>query len=137
MYAEVPVWKVAPFFRILFFLITGLLIQWYLQVSVNWLIVVAGITICSHFLFKYLNPRKRYQLRTIQGSLICLQLVLAGMLLIWLKNPVNDNHWYANYAGGNNYLLLSIISEPVEKNKITEDSGTATRFDNKNRLGNW
>ncbi|MFZ1372004.1 MAG: hypothetical protein WAR78_16590, partial [Ferruginibacter sp.] len=66
----IPVWKKAPFTRLLIPLIAGIMLQWYFQISITF-IASALISFCiAFFLFLLLPIAFRFTLKPLQGFII-------------------------------------------------------------------
>ena len=114
---SIPIWKTSPFLRILPPLIAGILLQWYLQISLQQ--IIAGI-ICftfSYLLFSFLPIAARYKLLSFRGIIFNLMLVSAGALLCWQKDVRHRNNWYGNFYRDSSYVLVRIDEPVVEKTK--------------------
>ena len=137
MYSDVPIWKVAPFFRLIIFFITGILIQWYLRLPLKWLVIITTLPVFTLILFNYIRPGKRFGFRIIQGCLIYLLLFFAGTITAWLKVPSNSNHWYGNMVSSNDYILLSIAEVPIQKNNAWKAEATIQAIINNKVHSAW
>jgi competence protein ComEC len=115
--SSIPIWKNAPFIRLLLPLIAGIILQWYQQFPVN--IVLACLTsLTSAFILFLLLPLSfRFRLRWLQGCIMQLLLVVFGMWLTWQKDMRHHNNWYGNYYQEGDYLKLRIDEPFEEKNK--------------------
>lgn len=112
-----PVWKEAPFIRLLIPLMAGILFQWYYPTTV-FLLVIAGST-CFAFLF-FLSFFKGYFLfryKWILGILLMCMFFIAGALLVQLKNITHQQKWFGNaYSDGT--AIMAVLNEPlVEKSR--------------------
>ncbi len=113
----IPVWKKAPFIRLLLPLIAGIILQWYLQVPLP-VIVTALISFCIALLLFLLLPiALRFKLRALQGFIIQLLFIALGILLSWQKDIRHDSNWYGNFYHDSCYLVVRIDEPLVEKTK--------------------
>jgi competence protein ComEC len=118
-----PVWKKAPFIRLLLPLIAGIILQWYVQIPVP---VIAGALISfsiAFLLFLLLPIALRFKLQFLQGFIIHLLLIGFGLLLTWQKDNRHNNNWYGNYYKDSSYLIVRINEPLVEKNKSFKADG--------------
>ena len=119
----IPVWKKSPFIRLLLPLIAGIILQWYLQISVD-IIVTALISFSISFLLFLLLPvALRFKLRALQGFIIHLLLISFGFFLTWQKDIRHNDNWYGNYYRGGSYLVVRINEPLVEKAKSFKADG--------------
>jgi len=114
---SIPIWKKAPFTRLLLPLIAGIMLQWYLQMPIL-AIAAAFISFGIAFLLFLLLPiALRFKLQALQGSIIQLLLIALGAWLTWQKDIRHHNNWYGHYYKEGNYLVVRIAEPLVEKNK--------------------
>jgi competence protein ComEC len=119
----IPIWKNAPFIRLLLPLIAGIMLQWYFQISIA-VIVVALISFSIAFLLFLLLPIAiRFKLIPLQGFIIQLVFIALGSLLTWQKDIRHDDNWYGNYYKDSSYLVVRIDEPLVEKNKSLKADG--------------
>jgi competence protein ComEC len=115
----IPVWKKAPFIRLLLPLITGIVLQWYLQIPFQF-IVTAFISFgIAFFLFLLMPIAFRFKLKPLQGLIIQLVCISIGAWLICQKDVRRNDNWYGNYYKAGSYLVVRIDEPLVEKNKVT------------------
>ena len=120
---DVPIWKSAPFIRLLLPLVTGILLQWYLHFSIEF-IVTASISFTAANLLVYLLPLSlRFKLALLQGLLINLLLITFGLLLTWQKDIRHNKDWFGNYYQYSDYLAVRINEPLVEKAKSYKADG--------------
>lgn len=109
----IPVWKEAPFLRLLIPLIAGIVLQWYLRLSPQ---LLAGL-ILSIFAGFVLIFFSRYRANNRFGIMLYLLLAATGCLLVLLKDGRNwrshiSKHYYPNET------VVAVLQEPlVEKPK--------------------
>jgi len=119
----IPIWKKAPFIRLLLPLIVGIILQWYLQISIV-AIAAAFISFGVAFLLFLLLPiALRFKMQALQGLIIQLLLVALGAWLTWQKDIRHHDNWYGNYYKEGNYLVVRITEPLVEKNKSFKADG--------------
>lgn len=120
---SIPLWKEAPFTRLLLPLIAGIILQWYLQFSLD--IIIASFIFCCvvYFIFRQLPIALRFKLQVLQGFMIQLLIVATGCWLTWQKDLRHHSSWYGNYYTDSSYLLVRIDEPLVEKNKTYKADG--------------
>ncbi|MBL7702313.1 MAG: ComEC family competence protein [Ferruginibacter sp.] len=119
----IPIWKKAPFIRLLLPLTAGIILQWYLQFSLT---VIVSALICysaAYFLFLLLPIAFRFETQALQGVMLQLLIVALGAWLTWQKDLRHHNNWYGNYYKEGDYLVVRIDEPLVEKNKSFKADG--------------
>ncbi|MEO6454379.1 MAG: ComEC/Rec2 family competence protein [Ginsengibacter sp.] len=114
---SIPLWKKAPFLRLVLPLILGILLQWYMQFE--WIqILPAGIGfIIAFLLFQLLPLALRFKLQAFQGLLVNLIILVFGVLLTYQKDVRHQQNWFGNFYDKNDYLAVTINEPPLEKSK--------------------
>lgn len=67
---NLPLWKQAPFIRLLFPLIAGILLQWYLGFSLGYIIICLICFSIALSFYYFLPVSLKYTFRFLQGLLI-------------------------------------------------------------------
>jgi competence protein ComEC len=119
----IPVWKKAPFIRLLLPLVAGIILQWYLQFSLAVIIAAIISFSISFLLFLLLPVAIRFKWQPLQGFIIHLLLISFGLWLTWQKDIRHNNNWYGNYYKDSSYLVVRIDEPLVEKNKSFKADG--------------
>src|ERR1035437_9783288 len=81
----IPVWKKAPFLRLLIPVIIGILLQWYIQFDWEQILLAAVCFAIAFTAFQLLPLVLRFKFQTLQGFLINLLLIVLGLLLLIKK----------------------------------------------------
>ena len=120
---SIPIWKKAPFIRLLLPLIAGIVLQWYLQIPLQ-VIVTAFISFCIAFLLFLLLPiALRFKIQPLQGLIIQLLVAALGTWLTWQQDVRHHNSWYGDHYKDGSYLVVRVDEPPVEKNKSFKADG--------------
>lgn len=108
----VPVWKEAPFLRLLPPFITGILLQWYIMPALLWplciLTAAATTLVCIHIA----PVTTRFKLRKLTGACINILLLLTGMLITYFNHPANKHSWLPLHYKGHE-SIKAILQEPL------------------------
>jgi competence protein ComEC len=120
---SIPIWKKAPFIRLLLPLMAGIVLQWYLQVSLP--VIVAALIVLSiaYILFLLFPIALRFKMQALQGIAIQLIIVALGAWLTWQQDVRHHADWYGNYYKDGSYLVLRIDEPLIEKNKSFKADG--------------
>ncbi|MFM6925981.1 MAG: ComEC/Rec2 family competence protein [Ferruginibacter sp.] len=120
---SIPIWKEAPFIRLLLPLIAGILLQWYLEISLP-VIVTALILFGTIFMLLSVLPIAwRFKTQAVLGFSIQLLICAAGAWLTWHQDVQHHKNWYGNYYKDSSYLVVRIDEPLVEKNKSYKADG--------------
>lgn len=114
---NIPVWKTAPFVRLLVPFVAGIILQWYLEVPVLYIIMGIACFSIAFLLFSFFPLVKKFKLQFWQGLLLQVLLLVAGMLLTWSKNVQHHQNWYGNHYKEGDYIIATIKEPLVEKTK--------------------
>jgi len=125
---EIYFWKKAPFIRLLFSLIAGILVQWFCQlVPVVWYAMFAGalLILISFFYFPLFT---RYRLGFLNGVATLLPFIAIGALLVWHHDIRNTKNWIGNHIKGNISYIATLEETPVEKTKSFKADASITHL---------
>ena len=109
-----PALKPYPFVRLVFALISGIALSWYLDPSFNSVISIGIAVACLVAAFSLMPESKRFALHWLRGCLILLLFAWAGMLLTWRQNIENNSSWFGQVYKPGDPLLLT-IEEPLDE----------------------
>lgn len=120
----VYLWQKAPALKLLLPLLSGIIIQWYLQLLRSH-IISALISLAVVLLLKPLfSQSKKFRLRAVQGVVLNLLLAGAGMLLVHVNDVRNHEAWFASQYTTGDVLELR-LEEPLSE-KPNSFKSTAT-----------
>ncbi|MEP7107986.1 MAG: ComEC/Rec2 family competence protein [Ferruginibacter sp.] len=120
---SVPIWKKAPFIRLLVPLITGIIIQWYLQCAFPLVLISSLCFAIAHLLFFLFPLAMRFRLQSMQGLLLNGLLVGLGLLVTWQKDMRNSENWYGRVYHDSDLIVLRVDEPMVEKAKSFKVNG--------------
>ena len=107
--------KKYPFVRLLIPLTAGIVLQWYLQFSADFLFVFSGITIIASTLFFFLQFVKKFSLRWLQGCFIILLTALFGAVLTHANDIRHKPGWMGNYYQPEDSIIITLEEPLTEK----------------------
>ncbi|NDE10071.1 MAG: ComEC family competence protein, partial [Chitinophagia bacterium] len=125
---SVPIWRKAPFIRLLLPLVLGILLQWYLSFPVYRSLIALlcfGIAYCIFLFFPLVL---RYKLRALQAIVINLVLICLGLLITWQKDIRNSNAWMGRYYQQQDYLVIRIDESLQQKEKSWKVNGQVEKI---------
>ncbi len=120
---NVPLWKKAPFIRLLLPLIAGIILQWYLQIPIAMAILSLISFSIAYSLFFLLPLSLRFKIQWLQGIILHLLLITLGLLLTWQKDVRHTSNWFGQYYHNSDYLIVRINEPLVEKAKSDKADG--------------
>src|SRR5665647_3052111 len=120
---DVPIWKKAPFIRLLLPLVAGILLQWYLQIPLAICMVGTISFFIAYLLFLLFPIAVRFKLQSLQAIILNLLLVSIGLLITWQKDLRHTSTWFGQYYQDSDYLVVRIDEPLVEKVKSYKADG--------------
>jgi competence protein ComEC len=114
---DIPIWKTAPFLRILPPLIAGILLQWYLQIPLLPILFGIGCFTIALLLFSLLPDAVKFKTFSLRGVIIILLWLAVGAFLSWQKDIRHQEKWYGNFYQDSSYIIATINEPVVEKTK--------------------
>ncbi|HMT97617.1 MAG TPA: hypothetical protein PKC62_13090, partial [Ferruginibacter sp.] len=97
-YFNLPIWKQAPFIRLLVPLVAGILLQWYLGFNITYIILCLLCFTLTLLLIAFLPVSLKYALRFFQGLILYLVITSAGMLLTQQSDKSKLKNWYGHFV---------------------------------------
>jgi competence protein ComEC len=129
-YANAAILKRYPCVRLLACLITGIVLQWFLQFS---MLVIAGCLGVSSFmllLFILFPPAVKFTFAWLRGVIILFVLVSVGALITYCKDIRHDPRWAAAHYQPGQTVLITIEEPLVEKPKWWKAVAAITAMNN-------
>ncbi len=114
---NIPIWKKAPFLRLLLPVIAGILLQWYNQFDLQQILLAGVCFVTAIFAFRLLPIILRFKLQPLQGVLINLILIVFGLFITYQKDIRHQKNWYGNIHHDSDYIIATINEPLLEKNK--------------------
>jgi competence protein ComEC len=113
----IPFWKKAPFVRILFPFIIGIIVQWYGQFPFQYAAIIGCAGLTGLLSFSFLPFFKQYTFSALTGIAIFLVFTGMGGVLSWQKDIRHTPSWFGHSYTAENYLQLTLTEPLVEKTK--------------------
>ena len=120
---DIPIWKKAPFIRLLLPLVAGILLEWYLEFPVANCIVGAISFTIAYVLFFLFPIAVRYKLQGLQAIILNLLLLSFGLIITWQKDVQHTSSWFGQYYQDSDYLVVRIDEPLIEKSKSYKADG--------------
>lgn len=109
---SIPFWKSSPFVRLLLPLMVGIVLQWYLQFSLLFIIFSSICFLITFLLFRFLPLSVHFKVQWLQGISINLLLLSFGLFITWQKDIRNHADWFGNYYQNKDQLIVK-VDEPL------------------------
>ncbi len=127
-------WKQMPFVRLIIPLIAGIIIQFYGGFPHMGLLISFAVSLIILFVFSLLNIRFKFLLAWLQGGLINLSLMAAGMLMVY-QNDIRNNEQWVGHCKADTFAILATIKEPLVQKAKSYKAEAAVESINEN--GTW
>ena len=128
--------KKYPFIRLLLSLIAGIILQWYLQLSLHFIFTAAIIISVSLIVFLFLPLQEKFFFRWLQGIFIMLLFVMLGAVLGYRKNIKNQPGWAGNYYKAGAPLIITLEEPLTEKNNSYKALSSVNAVEQNNQWQN-
>ena len=120
---KIPVWKAAPFIRLLLPFIAGTILQWYLQPPL-YFILTSFLTFCIAFLFFYRLPLElRYKYAWLQGVFLNLFILSCALIITWKQDIRHTKNWFGHFYNDKAVLVVKINEPLIEKTNSYKADG--------------
>jgi len=114
---RIPIYKTAPFIRLLLPFAGGIVLQWQLQIVLPVIILALVGFAIANGLFYLLPLVLRFKLQFLQAVLINILLLAFGWFITWQKDDRHSKTWYGNYYADSAYIIARIDEPLIEKTK--------------------
>jgi competence protein ComEC len=127
-------WSKAPFTRLLFALIAGIILQWQLQLSFLVLVILLTISFISSIVYFFVPVKWKYRFGYFNGLSMNILVGVIGALLVWLHDIRNNIQWIGNYSTDESYIVVTIEEPLVEKTNSFKALASVSGVYSKNNL---
>jgi competence protein ComEC len=127
---HIPFWKTAPITRLLIPLVIGIIIQWYLQFTLLFILVCIGSFATAFILVFFLPVVSVYLFKKVHGLIFHFLIISTALLLTWQKDSRHHPSWYGHYYKDSSVLLVKVNEIPVEKSRSYKAEGIVTHVIN-------
>jgi competence protein ComEC len=136
---SLPVWKEAPFIRLIIPFISGIMIEWYIGLQLWIYVGIIPICLLLILLFSFLNSFARFSHYWAGGTLINLLFLCLGGAITYYKDIRHNKNSITSIMDKSNNIFVVTLTEPLsEKNNsfkatavvnqlLTADSIKATK----------
>jgi competence protein ComEC len=108
----IPIFKKAPFIRLLVPLAIGIIAQWYLSFSLTFIVLSFTCFTLAYAAFNFLPDILKYRMRATLGLPLSLIVLCLGLFITYAKDIRNNKEWFGNSYKNGDSLVVS-IDEPL------------------------
>lgn len=120
----VPVWKHAPFIRLLIPLMLGIMLQWYSPLSVKSIATIAGVTVLFFLVVQLFRGYFLYLHKWAYGIALMTLFLLFGAAITHTSNITHRQNWFGHLYNDST-VVVAVLSEPlIEKNRSYKANAT-------------
>ncbi len=112
-----PIWKLAPFVRLLLPFCVGILIQWYIGIALYLIVTLLLIVLVFVIGFTFISIKNKYRLQTLEAILFFIAMIVLGLFLTHKNDESKNTNWYGKAYKPNDFILVRIDEPVIEKNK--------------------
>lgn len=112
-----PIWKLAPFLRLLLPFSVGILIQWYIGIALYLIVTLLLIVLVFVIGFTFISIKNKYRLQTLEAILFFIAMIVLGLFLTHKNDESKNTNWYGKAYKPNDFILIRIDEPVIEKNK--------------------
>lgn len=112
-----PIWKLAPFVRLLLPFCVGILIQWYIGIALYLIVTLLLIVLFFVIGFTFISIKNKYRLQTLEAILFFIAMIVLGLFLTHKNDESKNTNWYGKAYKPNDFILVRIDEPVIEKNK--------------------
>jgi len=105
-------WRPIPFIRLLIPLTAGILLGFYLDLSLQLITIIVAIAIIPLLIIRFLLPATKYKLRWLNGILFNVLMFCTGVALIYFQNIEHNKNWVGHYLR-QNQSIMATLQEPL------------------------
>ena len=113
----IPFYKKIPSLKLLLPLIVGILCQYYFNIEIVSIIILAGVSIALLLFYRFLPTAKKFVWGWISGVAVSLLFIALGCWLCYANNIEHRKEWIGNYYKEGTPVLVTIQEPLTERAK--------------------
>lgn len=119
-------WKESPFLRLMPPLLTGILLQHNLSLTISLLWPAVAVTTLAATAFQLIPTLQRFRFRLLTGILVNTLIICCGALITHYNQPLNRPGWLGNSYAAKGSIKVS-LQEPLSKRERSYKSIAAAQ----------
>ncbi len=124
-----PFWKIAPFSRLCFALIAGIVLQYYLPFSFPIIALTLASLLAIYVTGNFLFPLHDQRRALIKSFSLQVFLIVLGCWLSWQKDIRHHKDWFGNVPVGKMITRVKLEENPVVKENSLKAEATVLGID--------
>jgi competence protein ComEC len=121
-------WSKAPFVRLIIALVSGIILQWQLQFSFEFLIATLCIILVFTITYFLIPVKWKYQFSYLGGVGLNIMIALFGGILVWMNDVRHNKNCIGNTYADSSYVVATIEEPLVEKTNSFKALATINGF---------
>ncbi len=113
----VTIFRRVPVLRLLLSVIAGILLQYYLNITIYSFVITAIACLLALFIFNLLPVNKKFAFKTVNGLVLCFLFTAIGAIVCFVKDTRHHPLFINNHTSSNPPLLITLQEPLVTKPK--------------------
>jgi len=131
---NVYIWRKAPFLRLVLPLLAGLILQFYLKISISILLIASAVVIILLISQSFFTATKKFRYLKFSGFFIQLLIFFTGMVIMHLYQVKNNKEWYGHTLSSAKTFIIQ-LQKIEEKPKTIKALVSIVRADDQKVSG--
>ncbi|HEY0040374.1 MAG TPA: ComEC/Rec2 family competence protein, partial [Flavisolibacter sp.] len=108
-------WHKAPFLRLFLALAAGIVLQWYVKLSLSVLLASFAMALLFVSVYSIAGIKQKFRLGVINGIVVYSVFVAVGALLVWTNDIRSKKAWLGHYYKDGTFVTVTLDEPLVEK----------------------
>lgn len=111
----VPLWKKAPFLRLLLPLMAGIIMQWYSPLSLKQVLFIGALGAVLFLLSLRLRGYHLFRFKWWYGLSLMILVLLTGAMIVHFRNITHHRKWFGHSLRDSSFVVAVLSQPPIEK----------------------
>ncbi len=130
----VPYYKENPFVRPLGLLVIGIVLGWYINISLFWIVLSIAVIGTAYILARYLFKQNLERSVHYKSALLLGLFLFLGMALVQINLITNNKYFFEKSASSQSKLLVQLTEAPITKVKSIKANAKLISVSNNDSL---